>query len=58
MQLLTAANGATLPELMQAVEWQAHSVRGYISGTLKKKLGLVITSQADAQGDRRYKLEA
>src|SRR5438309_2123385 len=42
LRLLQRENGATLAELMAATGWQAHSVRGFISGTLRKKLGLTI----------------
>jgi hypothetical protein len=42
LRLLQREDGATLPEVMTATGWQAHSVRGFISGTLRKKLGLTI----------------
>ena len=48
--LLRRKRGASLAELMEATGWQAHSVRGAISGTLKKKLGLPVTSER--QGTR------
>lgn len=41
--LLSRHDGATLEELMNATGWQAHSVRGFISGTLRKKHGLSVT---------------
>ena len=56
--LLKRRQGATLKELMEATEWQAHSVRGLLSGTLRKKMGLNIESDKSAQGERTYSVEA
>jgi len=42
ISLLRREGGATLADLMHATGWQAHSVRGFISGTLRKKLGLTV----------------
>ena len=56
--LLKRREGATLKELMEATEWQAHSVRGLLSGTLRKKMGLNIESDKSAQGERTYSVEA
>ena len=53
MHLLSRDNGATVKELAAAANWQEHSVRGFISGTLKKKHGLEVTSQI-VDGKRRY----
>lgn len=53
---LRASGGATIPALAKALDWQAHSVRGAISGTLKKKHGLTITSTAVAGGERTYRI--
>src|ERR1039457_4245000 len=44
LALVQRAEGATLTEIMQATSWQAHSVRGFISGTLGKKMGLTVSS--------------
>ncbi|CAM3762465.1 DUF3489 domain-containing protein [Polynucleobacter brandtiae] len=42
IDLLSQPQGSSLEELMHTLGWQAHSIRGYISGTLRKKLGLHI----------------
>ena len=55
VQLLQASGGATIPDLMAATGWQAHSVRGAIAGALKKKLGLTITSEKQ-DGARIYRI--
>ena len=56
--LLKRPTGATLPQLIDASGWQAHSVRGFLSGTVKKRMGLPIESVPDAQGGRRYRIKA
>lgn len=53
VSLLRRQNGASIPELMKVTGWQAHSVRGFISGTLKRK-GLVVNSAVEEGKDRRY----
>ena len=42
--LLTRPSGSTIEDLMTATGWQGHSVRGAMSGTLKKRMGLNIAS--------------
>jgi hypothetical protein len=54
--MLQRKNGATLGEIMKATDWQAHTVRGFISGTLGKKMGLTVTSEKNAAGERAYSL--
>ena len=55
MHLLSRDNGATVRELAAAADWQEHSVRGFMSGTLKRKRGLEVTSQI-VDGKRRYNI--
>ena len=55
-QLLERRGGASIGELSEVTGWQAHSVRGFLSGTLRKKLGLSLISTKDS-GERRYRLE-
>jgi hypothetical protein len=57
LALLNERNGATIPEMMQATDWQQHSVRGFLAGTVKKKLGLALTSSKSDGELRRYRLE-
>jgi hypothetical protein len=58
LTLLSRPDGAGLDELMLATGWQKHSVRGFLAGTVKKKLGLKLTSsKADGEA-RRYRVEA
>ena len=54
VSLLQRQTGASIAELMKATGWQAHSVRGFISGTLKRKQGLVVNSAVEEGKDRRY----
>lgn len=56
-KLLRCNKGASLAELMKATGWQAHSLRGFIAGTLKKKSGRIIRSSREEGRQRRYFLE-
>lgn len=56
INLLKRANGASIPELVKITTWQAHSVRGFMSGTLKSKQGFHIVSEQTEGKDRRYKI--
>ena len=56
IDLLKRKTGATLAEVVEATGWQAHSVRGAISGTLKKKLGLTVKSETVEGRGRVYQI--
>jgi hypothetical protein len=42
---------------MVATEWQAHTVRGFFAGALKKRLGLEVTSEKDEERGRVYRIQ-
>ena len=54
--MLGRKGGCTLAEIMKATHWQAHTVRGFISGTLGKKMGLAVASVKNDAGERAYSL--
>jgi hypothetical protein len=56
IHLLKRKSGASIAEIVTATGWQAHSVRGAISGTLKKKLGLMVSSERAADRGRVYRI--
>ena len=58
LDLLKRPDGATLAELIKATGWQAHSVRGFLSGAVGKKLGLTVTSTKAESGERSYSVKA
>lgn len=57
LKLLQSKRGATIAQLQEASGWRAHSVRGFLSGTVRKKLGLTLFSDTNNQGVRRYRIE-
>ncbi len=54
--LLMSSAGATIPMMMQETGWQAHSVRGFLSGVVRKKRNLKL-QLSKLEGQRRYRLE-
>ena len=56
LKLLTGPGGASLKTLMNTTGWQAHFVRGFVSGTLGKKMGLTVVSAKGDNGERRYSI--
>ncbi len=56
LKKLRSAKGVTIVMLMEATGWQAHSVRGFLSAVVKKKLGLNLVSEAGKDGVRRYRI--
>ncbi len=53
--LLLRPAGATIDEIAKAIGWQRHSVQGLISGVLRKRMGLTVTSEKEERG-RVYRI--
>ena len=53
--MLRAPGGATIEAMARAAKWQPHSVRGFLAGVVRKKLGLTLVS-ADAENGRVYRI--
>ena len=56
VKMLKRRGGATIDQMTAKTGWQPHSVRGAISGTLKKKLGLDVTSTKVEGRGRVYQI--
>ena len=54
--MLRRPSGATIEQISKSLVWQAHSVRGAMSGALKKKQGLTITHEMTGDGRRLYRV--
>ena len=54
--MLRAPAGATIAAMMAATEWQQHSVRGFLAGVVRKKLGLNLVSEQTDKG-RLYRIK-
>jgi hypothetical protein len=58
LDLLKQPGGVTAKELMKLTGWLPHSVRGFLSGTVGKKMGLTVTSTKGEDGERTYSVKA
>jgi hypothetical protein len=56
LDLLKRPGGVTLKELIKATGWQPHSVRGFLSGAIGKKMGTPVKSSQRADGELAYRL--
>ena len=56
LELLRQPGGATLKDLLAATGWQAHSVLGFISGAIVRKMGLKVESSKNPDGGRAYRI--
>jgi hypothetical protein len=58
LDLLKRPGGATAKELMKVTGWQPHSVRGFLSGTVGKTMGMAVTSTKGEDGERSYSVKS
>jgi hypothetical protein len=58
VDLLKRPEGASMKELLKCTGWQPHSVRGFLSGTIRKKMGMTVTSSKTEDGERTYSIKA
>jgi hypothetical protein len=57
LELLRRKEGATLTEIAKATDWQNHSIRGFISGTIVKRMALTVESTKNDAGERSYRVK-
>jgi hypothetical protein len=58
LDLMKRKEGATLAEIAEATDWQNHSIHGFVSGHITKKLGLKVDSTKSEAGERTYRVIA
>ncbi len=58
LSLLQRSKGASIAEMQRAMGWQAHSVRGFLAGTVGKMPDVILVSEKAENGPRRYRVEA
>ena len=56
IQMLRSAEGATVAQLSAATGWSAHTIHGVLSGTIRKRLGLALTSAKTEGSERTYRI--
>ena len=56
LELMKRKEGATLAEIAKATDWQNHSIRGFLSAQVGKKMGLKVESAKQDGGDRSYRI--
>jgi hypothetical protein len=57
LKALRRKAGASVPEMQKLTGWQAHSVRGFLSGTVKRRLGYSVTASVDDKRGRCYRID-
>jgi len=57
LELLKRPGGTTMKELLKATGWLPHSVRGFLSGTIGKKMGRKVESTKGEDGNRTYSVK-
>ena len=56
LDLLRRKEGTTIADIAKATGWQNHSIRGFLSGTVTKKMGLKLESEKNEAAERVYRL--
>lgn len=56
LDLLRRKDGAAMAEIAKATDWQNHTIRGFISGAVTKKMGLKVESTKNQAGERCYRI--